>query len=149
MATPLSMSTVEIKLPPQESVALPPVVMLVGLIVSEQLGVPPPPPPFSVTGAVQLAETPAEFTTVPVNVVLAVIAGDVVEPAATGDTEPTPLFIENAWPFVVVHASVVVAPEFTFVGDAVSVQVGAGGATVTVMVAEHVRVPPGPVAVPV
>jgi hypothetical protein len=58
----------------------------------------------------------------------------------------------NEFAFVVVQESVDVEPVCTDVGDAVRTQVGAGGGggvVVTVMVAEHVTVPPVPVAVPV
>jgi hypothetical protein len=63
-----------------------------------------------------------------------------------------PLLIENADAFVVVHDSVDAEPVCTDVGEAMRTQVGAGGGggvAVTMTIAEHVTVPPAPVAVPV
>jgi hypothetical protein len=73
-------------------------------------------------------------------------------PEATGVTAPMELSSVNVDALVVVHDSVEAEPLVTEDGSAESVQVGAlggGGAVVTVTVAVHVTVPPGPVAVPV
>ena len=67
---------------------------------------------------------------------------------AVGVTVPMFWLMENIVAFVVVHESVDESPDVIVVGDAVSVQSGAGGG-VTVTVAVHATVPPAPVAVPV
>ena len=103
---------------------------------------------FRETVAGHVAEPPGPVT-VPVNVVPAVIAGVVVEPPATGVASPIPLSIESAVAFAVVQVRVAVPPESTLVGLAERVHAGAEGAAVTVTGAEHVTVPPAPVAVPV
>lgn len=60
-------------------------------------------------------------------------------PDETGDTEPTPLLIENDVAFVVDHESVEELPDAMDAGFAVSTQFGAeGGGVVTVTEAEHV-----------
>jgi hypothetical protein len=72
-------------------------------------------------------------------------------PPATGVTGPMPWSIEAEVAFCVVHVRVEVPPTWIEVGDATSVQTGAGGWTVvTVTVAAQVTVWPfASVAVPV
>jgi hypothetical protein len=104
-------------------------------------------------------ETVAEHCTeppvpvaVPIKAVLVAIVVEVAEPPTTGITAPMALLIENEVAFVVVQERIEEPPEFTFVGFAESVQVGAdggGGVAVTVTVALQVTEPPEPVAVPV
>jgi hypothetical protein len=143
------MSTVEILVPPHERIAVWPEVILVGATVRVHVGPPPPPPPvFTVTEAVQVAVPPAPVA-VPVKVVLAVIGRELVAPPRTGVTAPIPVSIENVLALVVTQVSVVCSPEFTLVGEATSVHVGAGGVVVTMTVAVQVAVPPTPVTVPV
>jgi len=58
----------------------------------------------------------------------------------------------NVATLVVVQERIVTSPEFTVVGFTESVQAGAGGVGgvgVTVIAAEQLTVPPGPVTVPV
>ena len=71
------------------------------------------------------------------------------EPPATGVTAPILLSIDAPVAFVVVQVSVEEPPFVTECGFAVSVQVGAGVVTVTVIVALQWTVPPLPIAVPV
>ena len=120
---PLSMKTLWMPLPLQESVAELPFWIEVGATVSTQEGC----VVVTVTSAAQVAVCPDALVTVPVKVVLVVMASDVTEPPATGVTGPTPWSIEKVFPFVVVQVSVLVPPLFTLVGFAVSVQTGQGG----------------------
>ena len=71
------------------------------------------------------------------------------EPRATGVVVPIPLSKKSVAAFVEVHESVEEAPEVIDVGEAERVQTGTGGGGggVTVIVAEQVADPPGPVTV--
>jgi hypothetical protein len=79
---------------------------------------------LSVTAAVQVTVLPDGLTTVPVNVVFALIASESTEPPIAGETAPTPWSILKVFGFVVVQVSVAWSPTFTDAGEAVSVQVG-------------------------
>ncbi len=72
----------------------------------------------------------------------------VIEPAATGVVEPTPLLMKPSVVFELVHERTADSPGRTRVADVVSVHAGPGGAS-TMTVSVQVTVPPGPVAVPV
>jgi hypothetical protein len=89
--------------------------------------VPPAPPPVvvTVTAAAHVTEPPAPVA-VPVYVVDVSGETDCV-PAATGVTAPTPLLILKVVAFMVVHERVDEEPLAIEAGDAVRVQVGAGG----------------------
>src|SRR5438067_284339 len=79
VATPWSISTVEMLVPPQEIVALPPRRMAFGVVFNSQTGLVPPPPVVMVTGAVHVTVPPAPVA-VPVNVSEAVIGAVVIDP---------------------------------------------------------------------
>lgn len=107
VAMPLSISTFEMPVPPHDKVAVPPVWILAGLTLIEQLGPPPPPLVVTVTAVVQVAVWPVGLITVPVKVVLPLIASEETEPPVAGVTSPIPLSIENVFGFVVVQVRVV------------------------------------------
>lgn len=102
------------------------------------------------TDAVQTAVWPEASFAVPVYVVFDAGETD-TEPPAVGVEVPTPLSIKKLAALCVVHVSVEEPPGEMDVGEAVSVQTGPPepGPEVTLTVAAHVTVPPGPVAVPV
>ncbi|KKW45342.1 MAG: hypothetical protein UY97_C0025G0006 [Parcubacteria group bacterium GW2011_GWB1_57_6] len=85
----------------------------------------------TVTLAAHCTEPPGPVA-VPVYVVVTAGATD-VEPDSTGVTEPTPLSILKSAAFAVVHESVEAEPPTTEVGDAESVQTGAGGGMTTIV----------------
>jgi len=80
-----------------------------------------------VTRAPQKAISPCALVTVPVKVVAVVIAGLVVEPPEIGVTAQSPWSRENETAFAVLQESVVVLPELTTLGEALSVHDGAPG----------------------
>src|SRR3989344_5846332 len=119
-----SISTVSIRLPPQERVADSPLRVEEGEMLIEQEG--SPLGGSTVTRAAQVAVPPAPVT-VPVKVVSEVIAGVVVEPPATGVTEPIPWSIVKEVASVVVQVRVEESPDTIEAGEAVRVQVGRDG----------------------
>jgi hypothetical protein len=99
----------------------------------------------TVTVAVQCTVPPVPEA---VSVYVVVVESETdFEPEAA--TLPTPLLIDTEVAFSVVQESVEESPAVIEVGEAVRVQVGAGGVGVTVIVAVQWTVPPAPTAVPV
>src|SRR3989344_534617 len=136
-----SISTVSIRLPPQERVADSPLRVEEGEMLIEQEG--SPLGGSTVTRAAQVAVPPAPVT-VPVKVVSEVIAGVVVEPPATGVTEPIPWSIVKEVAFVVVQVRVAVPFLSTSCGLADRGQTGVGGAVRTrTTIGQDLR-PPSP-----
>ena len=144
---PLSKKRVSAFVEVHESVEEPPVVTVAGVAPSVQVGTGGGGTGVTATVASHVAG-PLGPVAVPMYVVVAVGETAVVPPG-TGVLSPMPLSKENEVAFVVVHVSIEGFPAVTAVGFAERVHAGDKGVDggVTVIVAEQVAEPPGPVTV--